>query len=96
MTTRARRAPLTRSELLKARYDEARAIKDAWDVRLRRAESEHTQATSNGGDNAATLRAIAAIEVSVADAAGELAVALSAWMGSCITNETHATRRTTQ
>lgn len=89
MTTRVRRVPVTRSELLKARYDEARAIKDAWDARLRRAEAEHTAITRNGGDNAATLRAIAAVEVSVADAAGELEVALN----SCTNHPEHTNRR---
>jgi hypothetical protein len=91
--TRTRRRPATESELLKARYDEARAIKDAWDVRLRRAESEHSRATRNSEDNAPTLRAIAAVEVSVADAAGELEVALNAWVNSCTNHPEHTNRR---
>lgn len=93
MRTRAGRAPATRSELLKARYDEARAIKDAWDVRMRRAESEHSRASRDGEDTAPTLRAIAAVEVSVADAAGELEVALNAWVNSCTNHSEHTNRR---
>ncbi|SEI45396.1 hypothetical protein SAMN04487917_101377 [Arthrobacter sp. yr096] len=82
-TTRAHRVPATRSELLKARLDEARAIHDAWNIRLRRAEAQHTITTRDGGDNTATLRVIAATEISVLDAAGELKVALEAWVSSC-------------
>lgn len=88
---RIRRAPITEVELLKARYDEARDIKAAWDARLRRAEAEHSHAIQVGGDFAATRRVIDAVEIEVADAAGELKVALAAWMGACIEQEKHLT-----
>lgn len=77
---RSRRATITDSQILKNRYDEARAIKDAWDQRLKRALSEHCDAIHHAGDTDATRRNLAAVEIQVADAAGELKVALNAWM----------------
>jgi hypothetical protein len=77
---RTRRAPVTEVEILKARYDEARQIKDAWDYRYKRALSEHSDAIRSGGDFADTRRNLDAVEIQVADAGGELKVALAAWM----------------
>lgn len=85
-TRRSRYAP-TAIQLLKARCDEARAIKEAWDDRLRRAEADHTKAAREGGDTAATQRRIEAAEVGVTDAAGELRVALHAWTTACINHQ---------
>jgi len=86
---RPNRRPATESEVLKARYDEARAIKDAWDHRLRRAHIEHAAAQRYGGDTEAAQRNITAVQIQVTDAAGELAVALQQWVQS----STHTERR---
>lgn len=75
---RPRRVAVSEPQILKARYDEARAIKDAWDYRLKRALSEHYDALRHGGDTDATRRNLAAVEVQVQDTAGELKVALNA------------------
>lgn len=75
-----RHVPLTEAQILKARYDEARQIKDAWDWRLRRAQYELRDAITHGGDTQASARNLAAVEINVADAAGELSVALNAWV----------------
>lgn len=74
--------PITEAQILKARYDEARQIKEAWDHRLKRALAEHYDALHHAGDTDATRRNLAAIDIQVADAAGELKVALHAWMAS--------------
>lgn len=74
--------PITEAQILKARYDEARQIKEAWDYRLKRALSEHYHAIHHAGDHEATRRNLAAIDIQVADAAGELKVALNAWMAA--------------
>lgn len=80
-------------QTLKARYDEARDIKNAWEHRLRQAEAQHTEATRAGLDNTATLRNIKAIEISFDDAAGQLAVAMDAWMAAVHHVETPRTYR---
>lgn len=67
-------------QTLKARYDEARQIKDAWHVRLQAAQQAHTEAVLNGGDTEATRRNINAVEINFNDAAAELSVAIDAWM----------------
>lgn len=77
---RPRQAPITEAQILKNRYDEARAIKDAWDHRYHRAMREHSDAIRTGGDFNITRRNLDAIEIHVLDAAGELKVALNAWM----------------
>lgn len=74
--------PISEAQVLKSRYDEARQIKEAWDYRLKRAQAEHSDAIRHGGDHEATRRNLNAIDIQVADAAGELAVALHAWMAS--------------
>lgn len=81
-TLRPRQAPITETQILKNRYDEARQIKAAWDHRLKRAQHEHSDAIRHGGDTDATRRNLAAIDIQVADAAGELKVALNAWMAA--------------
>lgn len=86
--THARRGPATETELLKARYDEARAIKQAWDVRLDTAQRRHSETIRNEGDFEATRRTLDAVEIQVADAAAELKVALNAWMNSCTQSTT--------
>lgn len=83
---------ITTHQTLKARYDEARDIKDAWEYRLRQAETEHTRVIRAGGDITATLRNIKAIEVSFDDAAGQLAVAMDAWMAAIHHSEPRWTR----
>ncbi|MCO4257369.1 hypothetical protein [Pseudarthrobacter cellobiosi] len=86
--TRLRPPVITEAQILKNRYDEARQIKDAWDWRLRRAQHELRDATVNGtGDRHAAARNAAAVEIQVADAAGELRVALNAWMQATLTHE---------
>lgn len=89
MTRTPLRPPVvSESQILKNRYDEARRIKDAWDWRLRRAQYELRDATVNGiGDRTAAARNLAAVEIQVTDAAGELEVALNAWMAVAITHE---------
>lgn len=87
---RARRVPITEAQVLKARYDEARAIKEAWDYRLKRAHQEHADAIIHGGDTNATRRNLNAVEIQVQDAAGELKVALNAWMTTTINTERRA------
>lgn len=79
--TKLRPPVVSESQILKNRYDEARQIKDAWDWRLKRAQHELADATRNGvGDRHAAARNLAAVEIHVQDAAGELAVALNAWV----------------
>jgi|GEM_PF-2763578 hypothetical protein len=90
MKTMTRHQPPTESQILKNRYDEALQIKAAWDHRLKRALSEHYDALHHGGDRQASERNLAALDVHVADAAGELRVALTAWM----TATTNTERRT--
>ncbi|MBT2537245.1 hypothetical protein [Arthrobacter sp. ISL-69] len=87
---RIRRAPVTEVEILKARYDEARQIKDAWDHRYKRALYEHSSTIRSGGDFADTRRNLDAVEIQVADAAGELKVALNAWMHATTQHERRA------
>ena len=77
MKTRSRVDPRA---LMKSRYDEARAIKAAWDVRLNRAKSEHARAVRNGLDADSERRNLAAVEASATDAAGDLKVAANLWM----------------
>ena len=86
-----RRNAITEVQILRARYDEARAIKEAWDFRLHWAQAVHADAVKYGGDTDATRRSLAAVEIQVADAAGELKVALNAWMAATIP---HHERRT--
>ncbi|GGH93901.1 hypothetical protein ACFFGR_09430 [Arthrobacter liuii] len=81
-----RRVPITEAQILRNRYDEARAIKDAWDTRHRRAQREHSDAIRHRGDIQATRRNLDAIEIQVQDAAGELKVALNAWMAATLPN----------
>ena len=90
-TLRPRHVPITETQILKARYDEARQIKDAWDHRYRRAMQEHSEAIRHGGDFSVTRRNLDAVEIQVLDAAGELKVALNAWMAATIP---HNERRT--
>lgn len=79
--TKLRPPQLTESQILKNRYDEARQIKDAWDWRLKRAQHELADATRNGvGNRHAAARNLSAVEIHVQDAAGELEVALNAWV----------------
>lgn len=78
--TKLRPAPITETQILKARYDEARQIKEAWDWRLKRAQLELRDATTTNGDVKAASMNLAAIEIQVTDAAGELDVALNAWV----------------
>lgn len=78
--TKLRPAPITDTQILKARYDEARQIKDAWDWRLKRAQLELRDATTTSGDVKAASTNLAAVEIQVTDAAGELDVALNAWV----------------
>lgn len=87
---RARRLPITEVQILKSRYDEARKIKDAWDHRLKLAQRDHSDAFHHGGDAEATRRNLSAVEINVADAAGELKVALNAWMNATIQTERRA------
>lgn len=75
---------MTEAQILKARYDEAVQIKTAWDYRLHWALLEHADAAKYGGDMDATRRNLAAVEVQVQDAAGELKVALNAWMNATL------------
>lgn len=77
---RLRAVPLTEAQILKNRYDEARQIKDAWDWRLQRAQYELRDATTRNGDIKAATMNLAAVQIQVADAAGELEVALRAWV----------------
>lgn len=89
--TRLRPPALSEAQILRSRYDEARAIKDAWDWRLRVAQHVLRDATTNGiGDRHAAARNLTAIEIQVADAAGELQVALNAWMQATIVPERKA------
>ena len=87
MKTTLRRPPVTESQILKNRYDEAVRIKDAWDYRLQWAQAVHADATEYGGDTDATGRTITAVEIHVTDAAGELRVALNAWVNATTTTE---------
>jgi len=87
MKTTLRRPPATESQILKNRYEEAVRIKDAWDYRLRWAQTDHAEATKYGGDTDATARNIRAVEIHVTDAAGELRVALNAWVNATTTTE---------
>ena len=87
---RQRRVPMTEVEILKSRYDEARQIKDAWDSRYKRALGEHSIAIRSGGDFTDTRRNLDAVEIQVADAAGELKVALAAWMYVTLQHERRA------
>lgn len=87
---RARRVPLTEAQVLKNRYDEARAIKDAWQYRLNLAHIEHHDAQQHGGDTEATRRNINAVQINLTDAAGELRVALDLWMHATSTPERRA------
>ena len=87
---RARHVPLTEVQILKNRYEEAKLIKDAWDHRLKRAHQEHADAVVHGGDTNATRRNLNAVEIQVQDAAGELKVALNAWMTTTINAERRA------
>jgi hypothetical protein len=90
-TAPARRsAPLTEAQILKARYDEARQIKDAWQHRLNQAHRAHSIAQLTGQDTEATQRNINAVEIEFTDAAGELKVALDAWMAATRTTERRA------
>jgi hypothetical protein len=86
-----RRAPITEAQVLRNRYDEAKAIKEAWDYRYMRATKEHSDAIRHGGDFEATRRNLDAIHIQVQDAAGELKVALNAWMAATLP---HHERRT--
>lgn len=86
-----RRVPITEAQILRNRYDEARAIKDAWDHRYMRATLEHSDAIRRGGDFEATRRNLDAIHIQVQDAAGELKVALNAWMAATIPNHDRRT-----
>ena len=85
MKTKIRRLPITESQILKNRYEEAVRIKDAWDYRLRWAQTDHAEATKYGGDTDATARNIRAVEIHVTDAAGELQIARTAWMTATTT-----------
>lgn len=87
MKTTIRRLPISEAQILKNRYDEAVRIKDAWDTRLKRAQQDHADATKYGGDTNATTRNITAVEIHVTDAAGELRVALNAWMNATTNTE---------
>jgi hypothetical protein len=90
MKTKIRQPPVAEAQILKSRYDEAVRIKDAWDYRLRWAQSDHAEATKYGGDTDATARNIRAVEIHVTDAATELQIARTAWM----TATTNTERRT--
>lgn len=78
--TRLRSVPLTETQVLKNRYDEARAIKEAWDWRLKRAQLELRDATTHNRDVKPAAMNLAAVEIQVTDAAGELEVALTNWV----------------
>lgn len=95
-----RRVPITEVQILRNRYDEAKAIKEAWDHRLRRAQREYTAAltaearaaetkaneASAASRSIATRRNLDAIHIQVTDAAGELKVALNNWMAATLPN----------
>ena len=87
---RPRRVPMTEVEILKSRYDEARQIKDAWAHRLKLAQQDHSHAFHHGGDTDATRRNLTAVEINFTDAAGELKVALDAWMHVTLQHERRA------
>lgn len=78
MKTLHRTPPLTEEQILRNRHDEARAIKEAWDYRLKCAQIAHRDAMKTNGDVLAARRAMDAAEIQVADAAGELRLALNA------------------
>ncbi|WP_427130386.1 hypothetical protein [Pseudarthrobacter sp. S9] len=87
---RIRHVRPTEAQILKARYDEARQIKNAWEHRLKTAHLAHKDATTYGGDTEATRRNINAVQINLADAAGELQVALDLWMHATSTPERRA------
>lgn len=84
------RPTLTEAQLLKARYDEARAIKEAWDHRAKQAHRRYAVALHTGAATEESRGILAAVEAQLEDAAGELRVALNAWMNHAI--PTHGRR----
>lgn len=89
-TIRTRALPLTEAQICKARFDEAVRIKDAWEHRLQAAHGDHKDAFDYGGDTDAALRNINAVRINLADAAGELQIALDLWKHATSTPERRA------
>ena len=65
---------------LKATYDEALAIKEAWDHRVLRADQELMAARRSGVGVEAAQRNVAAVAVQHEEAVAYMAVCLDAWL----------------
>lgn len=65
---------------LKATYDEALAIKEAWDHRVAVAESKLMGAMASGYEVDAARRNVAAVALQHAEAVAQMGMALDAWL----------------
>lgn len=70
---------MTGLDVLRARYEESRAIKDAWEYRLKVAHRAHRKAVRSGKGAESARRNIIAIEINFTDAITHHRVALTAW-----------------
>ncbi|WP_457948280.1 hypothetical protein ACTAQI_20225 [Pseudarthrobacter sp. alpha12b] len=79
------------TDTLKARYDEALAIKDAWDHRVARANAEYRAALTTGQGVQQAQNNLNAVNIQHSEAIAYMGTCLDAWLDAVDTARHRAT-----